>query len=139
MRAFRERPLIVLLAVLCLAGCEHADPLDPGRLEPTLSSIQANVFDLNCALSGCHAGSSPQQGLNLSRGQARANIVGVRSNQRPNLLRVEPGNPDGSYLFQKITGAAGILGERMPRGRPPLSAEQIDAIRQWIADGALDN
>ena len=32
-----------------------------------------------------------------------------------------------------------IVGDRMPRGRPPLPDQQIAVIRQWIADGAQDN
>ena len=137
------RPLISFVLVFSItalaAGCEHADPLDPNRIDPTLSSIQANIFDLNCALSGCHAGTNPQAGQDLSAGQARSNIVNVRSIENPDLFRVAPGDPDNSYLVWKIEGRPEIVGDRMPRGRPPLPAAQIAAIRQWIADGAPDN
>lgn len=112
-------------------------PEDP--IEPTLSSIQANVFSTSCALSGCHAGSSPQQGLNLSAGQARQNLVNVQSRERPALDRVEPGSPDDSYLIHKVEGRSGIVGQRMPLGQPRLSEEKIDALREWIAQGAPDN
>lgn len=54
----------------------------------------------------------------------------------PALLRVAPGDPDSSYLVQKIEGSAAV-GARMPIGRPPLDAEAITLIRQWIAAGAL--
>jgi hypothetical protein len=37
----------------------------------------------------------------------------------------------------KIEGRGGIVGERMPRGRQPLTSAQIAAIRGWIAAGAL--
>ncbi len=132
---------MLLFAGLLVAGCEHADPLDPNRIDPTLSSIQMNIFDLNCALSGCHVGGSPNLPgvMNLSAGQARANIVGVRSIEMSNLFRIDPGNPDNSYLVWKIEGRAGIVGAQMPFGRLPLSAEEITAIRQWITDGAQDN
>ena len=139
------RTLISLLLVFSItvlaAGCEHADPLDPNRIDPTLSSIQMNIFDLNCALPGCHAGPNPQQGQDLSAGQAHANIVNVRSMERSdlNLFRVAPGDPDNSYLVWKIEGRPEIVGDRMPRGRAPLPPEAIAAIRQWIADGAQDN
>ena len=49
---------------------------------------------------------------------------------------MEPGNPDDSYLVQKIEGTAAV-GGRMPLGGQPLSADTIAAIRQWITDGAL--
>ncbi len=137
------RTLISLLLVFSItalaAGCEHADPLDPNRIDPTLSSIQANIFNLNCTFSGCHGGVAPQLGQDLSAGQARASIVNVLSVEMPNLFRVAPGDPENSYLVWKIEGRSEIVGDRMPRGRAPLPPEAIAAIRQWIADGAQDN
>ena len=137
------RTLISLLLIFSItalaAGCEHADPLDPNRIDPTLSSIQANIFNLNCTFSGCHGGATPQLGQDLTAGQARASIVNVRSVENAALNRVTPGDPDNSYLVWKIEGRPEIVGERMPRGRDPLPPEAITAIRQWIADGAQDN
>lgn len=131
--------LFLLAAVFSVAGCEHADPLSAGGLEPTLSDIQANIFSTSCALSGCHLGSGAPLGLDLSEGQAHGNLVNVQSQEVPSLLRVDPGDPDASYLVRKIEGGPDIVGERMPRGRAPLSSEQIGLIRQWIQDGAPDN
>ena len=139
MNAFRRSFFVFLLAMLLASGCEHADPLDPNRLEPTLSSIQMNIFNLNCALSGCHAAPNPQVGMDLSAGQAHANTVNVQSVENANLFRIAPGDPDNSYLVWKIEGRPEIAGAQMPRGRAPLPQEQIDVIRQWIADGAQDN
>ncbi len=99
------------------------------------------IFTANCAFSGCHAGASPAQGMNLSDGQAYANIVNVMSNQS-GLLRVEPSEPDSSYLVHKIQGTQGSVGGsggQMPLGRTALTQTQIDTIRQWIADGAANN
>lgn len=76
--------------------------------------------------------------MDLSAGQAFANIVGVNSGQVPTLLRVNPGDADNSYLVQKIEGTA-TVGERMPRGGPPLSSELIQNIREWIDAGAENN
>jgi hypothetical protein len=53
----------------------------------------------------------------------------------PSLQRVTPGNPDASYLIQKIEGTAAV-GARMPLNGPPLPADAIAVIRQWIVDGA---
>lgn len=125
-------------AAVCvvLASCEHADPLDSGELEPTLASIQENIFDVSCALSGCHTGSNPPMGLDLTAGQSRSILVGVASREVPAFERVDPGNPDDSYLVMKIEGDARIVGVRMPLGRTPLSGEQIAVIREWILNGA---
>ena len=54
-------------------------------------------------------------------------------------MRVAPGNPDDSYLVIKLEGSSRMVGQQMPRGRDPLSAEQIGTVRQWIADGAPNN
>jgi len=49
---------------------------------------------------------------------------------------VVPGDPDASFLIQKLQGADGLLGERMPDGGPYLSTATVNVIRQWIQDGA---
>jgi hypothetical protein len=134
--AMRSRLAFCLLAACFAAGCEHADPLEPDGLQPTLSSIQANIFDQSCALSNCHAGSNPRQGLDLSAGQAYAHLVGIPSAEQPNLDRIEPNQPEASYLFLKITGNPSIAGQRMPLGRAPLTAEEISVVRAWIEAGA---
>jgi len=129
-----------LLLGIGTVACEHADPVGTDNgLRPTLSSIQTNILSTNCALSGCHAGPNPQQGMNLSAGETHDNVVNVPSNERPELDRVEPGNPDRSYLIHKIEGRSSIVGQRMPLGREPLSQEEINVLREWIANGAPEN
>jgi hypothetical protein len=56
----------------------------------------------------------------------------------PSILRVAPGDPDNSYLIQKLEGTASV-GVQMPEGGPPLPQDRIDVIRQWISDGAIDD
>lgn len=110
----------------------------PAAPVATFSFIQDNVFTPTCAVSGCHAGASPAAGMDLTAGQAFTNIVGVTSGQAPTLQRVNPGDADNSYLVQKIEGTA-TVGERMPRGGPPLSSELIQNIREWVDAGAENN
>ncbi len=133
-------PVAFLVVVFGLSGCERAneDDIRP-ILEPTLTSIHNNIFDLNCAISGCHTGSNPPQGMNLSSGQAFSNIVNAASMQVPTLKRINPGNPEQSYLYQKILGGPAIMFSRMPLGRDPLSDDQIRIIMEWIGGGALNN
>ena len=51
--------------------------------------------------------------------------------------RVVPGDPDGSCLVMKIEGAVGASGTAMPPPpAPSLSQAEIDAIREWIQQGA---
>jgi len=102
----------------------------------TLTFIQDNVFTPSCALFGCHHPSSTASGLNLGSGFAFSSIVGINSVQQPVFQRVNPGDPDNSYLIRKVEGNAG---NQMPLARPPLAQSVIDNIRQWISNGALNN
>lgn len=137
------RPLLLTGAAclgLALVGCEHAPPVGGQEdIRPTLSSIQTNIFNTSCARAGCHGGSDPRLGLDLSAGNARVSLVNVQSQERPELLRVAPGEPDSSYLIHKVEGRPSIVGEQMPFGQPPLSKEKISALRTWIEEGAQAN
>ena len=118
---------------------EFGNPLGPPgtALEPTLSSIQQHIFTAICIQ--CHSGAAAPLGLALNTGLSWSNLVGMSSVEVPELLRVNPGDPESSYIVWKIEGRSGIVGARMPLGLAPLSDEQIAAIRGWIADGAQDN
>lgn len=113
---------------------EKDDSGESGNLVPV--NVQM-IFTNHCAKSGCHAGSSPQEGMNLSESLAYDKIVNVSSSQQPALKRILPGQPNNSYLVRKIEGVA-IDGDRMPGDGPPyLTTAQIDTIRLWISNGAL--
>lgn len=124
------------LAMWMLTGCEHADPLEEPPAAPTFTSIQQTIFNTSCAVSGCHLGGAAAAQMDLGAGNAYGNLVGVASVEVPTLNRVEPGNPDDSYLVRKLEGTPGIVGLQMPRGRDPLSAAQVQSIRDWIEAGA---
>jgi len=74
--------------------------------------------------------------LNLAGDAIRA-LVNVPSVQKSGSILVIPGDPANSYLIQKIKGAGGITGLRMPRNGPPyLTDGQILVIERWIQLGA---
>ncbi len=125
--------------VVGLAACEHAEPLPTAPAAPTLSSLQTTIFNVSCAVSGCHLGDGAPRGLDLAAGASWANLVDVQSSGVPSLKLVVRGDPDNSYLVMKLEGAPGIVGQRMPQGRDPLTPAQITAIREWIAAGAADD
>lgn len=103
-------------------------------LEANFASIQSKLFTPIC--TACHTGASAPQGLRLDSANSYALLVGVASAEVPALARVEPNDPDNSYLIQKLEGTAAV-GGRMPLGATPLTQADIDMIRQWITDGAL--
>ena len=64
-------------------------------------------------------------------------LVGVPSIQDAAINRVLAGDPDNSYLIQKIEGNAAVGGIMPPLPGQPLDPAVIAEIRQWITDGAL--
>lgn len=155
--------LIVLAVASALSACEietyedqasafnenappPAPPPDPGdppppppgsSFGPNFSEIQSNVFTPSCATAGCHAGAGPSAGLNLDAANSYAELINIPSSQDSAIDRVEPGSPNTSYLIQKLEGTA-ATGGLMPPGSA-LPQADIDAIRQWIQDGAIDD
>ena len=117
-------------------GLELVNEVD----QVTLSGDVQPIFTSNCALSGCHAGTNPQEGMNLSAGQTFANVVNVQAMELSTMNRVTPDEPDNSYLVHKVQGThlnVGGSGNQMPLGRSPLTQTDIDLIRAWIEAGAL--
>ncbi len=97
------------------------------------------IFDLNCALSGCHSGGSPDAGLDLTATVAYGQTVNVKSVQSA-LDRVEPFEPQNSYLLHKLDAdPSNNVQARMPNMRPPLSDSDIATIETWILEGAMNN
>lgn len=104
---------------------------------PTLSDVQADVFDASCAFSTCHAAPGAS-GLALEPGGSHAALVGVPSADAPGEVLVIPGDSAGSYLVAKLRGDPGIVGDPMPDGGP-LDAARLQLVVDWIDAGALDD
>jgi hypothetical protein len=141
--------LCTAAASLLVGGCAgngegldaNGQPILPGAagggpLTADFDSIQANVFTPICTV--CHAGADAPHGLRLDVADSYGLLVGVPSVEVPSLLRVKAGDPDDSYLIQKLEGHAAV-GARMPLGGPYLSNSEIAVIRQWITAGALQS
>jgi hypothetical protein len=139
----RIKGLLAVVTALTLAGCAGSGEGLDANGEPVVvapppntdfQEIQATIFTPVCTT--CHVGANAPQGLRLDAANSYALLVNVASSEVPALLRVNPGNPDASYLVQKIQGNAAV-GGRMPLNGPPyLSQAQIDLVRRWISAGA---
>lgn len=115
-------------------------------IEPKLSSISAKYFQLSCVFGGCHEAASQEGDLNLDAASLHSVFVNVPAADKKagprGKLRVVPGDPDASFLVQKLEGTqARDEGGIMPDGTDePIDPEcRIKMVRQWILDGALDN
>ncbi len=142
----------IVLAGLALAtsGCDEklSNLAGPSpNLKPTFASISMEIFETtdsagrqSCISCHTNVGRTPAGGLNLLSGAAYAALVGVASVQKPGATLVIPGNPDASYLVQKLEGDPSITGKRMPRNGPPyLTSGQMLVIRRWIELGAKND
>ena len=140
----------MVLSIALLAACAgngdgldaNGQPLVPGGSAPPplsadFESIQENIFTPICSV--CHAGGTAPEGLRLDAANSYNLLVGVPSTEVPSVLRVKPGDPDNSYIIQKLENHAAV-GAQMPFGcpntQPCLTASTIAFIRQWITNGA---
>ena len=83
---------------------------------------------LNKKCIACHGGVRQNGGFSVlfredALGKLKSGKVGI-----------VPGDPNASEVVRRITSPDPA--QRMPRHRDPLSAEEIETIRRWIAQGA---
>ena len=102
-----------------------------------------------CTNSTCHDSAFPKKDLDLEHDVAYEQLLGTDglgapSYDFPYLKRVEPGNPDSSYLYIKLAaktfpGLSFVVdpGTAMPSGGlTALSQDHLEAVRLWIHGGA---
>jgi hypothetical protein len=64
-------------------------------------------------------------------------MVGIASSQDGAIQLVNPGNANASYLINKLEATAATGNVMPPNGGIPQP--DIDMVRQWITDGAIDD
>ncbi len=122
----------------CPTGQVPCDGVCIDEVASTLTAIQSEVFQVSCTASSCHDADQPQANLDLSSLTAsETNLIDVEADQVAE-NRVTPGEPDASYLMNKLLGVDMAEGTtRMPQGDPDgLCEPKLEAVRQWILDGA---
>lgn len=107
-----------------------------------LVSFSADVAPLfqGCSGGGCHQGAAFK-----SQAGTYSYLVGEASGQcTDGRLRVAPGDPENSYLIDKLTNHDLCGGVPMPKGLDEdawqtLSEATIQTIYDWICSGAKDD
>lgn len=90
--------------------------------------------------SYCHLREERYGYLAIDAEVALDNLVNVPAFGFPEMVRVAPGSPQASYLWLKLTGEhleRGGKGWMMPY--QPLPAADLELIRKWIEQGAVDD
>lgn len=143
-----RRALFALALGFVAVGCDSEPEAAPCDVEAKLSSIDEHYFKVSCVFDSCHDNRRPEADLDFElTGQAlRDALVGVpvddENASMRGKIRVIPGDPDNSFLVQKLEGTmAADEGELMPDGVTEPIGEmcEIAMIRQWILDGAPNN
>ena len=127
------KALALLFAALLIVGC-GSQPAAPKADPPAASGASfakdiQPIFTQSCM--PCHAGGKDAKAsYDLTN---HANVTSSGLNSIPNVI---PGNADSSLLYRRLTGA---VQPQMPKGRPPLNADQLTTIKKWIDQGAKYN
>jgi len=135
-------PLLVTALVACVPPVGEPEPPanddDSTELEP---EGWDGVFALISFRCGCH--DAVQRAGKMwdltDENDAYDTLVGTPSNDVPSVNRVEPGDPDASYLYLKILSRqleVGGAGSRMPPTGFALPDDDVELLRSWISDGA---
>ncbi|MDC3962278.1 hypothetical protein [Polyangium jinanense] len=107
-------------------------PAPEDTCTPDLASIQETVFARACSQAGCHASVEPAGFLDLVSPGLEQRLVGAPSKTCENKLLVTPGNPDASFLIEKLRLAMPGCGLRMPP-TGALPADEVACVESWIA------
>jgi Carboxypeptidase regulatory-like domain len=140
-----RRPAAVLgsfvAATLVLSACGGGSDEDAPAQElgapVAYDEVQGVFEEYGCI--GCHPGVNPS--LDLTAGASYDQLVGIQALEDPTLYRVVAGDPDRSFLYLKLGGAAPVadipaIGTRMPPNAPPIDPADLDLVRRWILQGA---
>ena len=98
----------ILMGLMIIMSCSEDTPLQPSPPSnklSTFSAIQTTVFDAGCNTSGCHSGSNPAAGLDLSAGSSYNQLVEVNSVLVPSRKRVDRNSSSESVLVQILRGS----------------------------------
>ena len=120
------------LSTVIFVACDDTNPVNiviPNKNVSYSKYIQP-LFNISCAVSGCHDNATAAGGLSL--------VSWSSTVANPQI--VFPGNADNSALVWAIEGRAPQ--SPMPpitSSIPPLTLNQINGIKTWINEGAQNN
>ena len=145
MRCALRLSVVVLAGPLALVACGDADEdaIVSMTGAPGYAQLHAQVFVPGCATGPCHSGSRGVAGLSFDDlDESYRQLIEGMSTLDPSLRRVEPGVPEQSLLWTKLSAtdaalAAAGLGSPMPlAGVERPSPETLAHIEAWIRAGA---
>ncbi len=127
--------------LLLMAGCAKDEgpvvlprTAVPGTVDTAYFNTEVvPIFTQHCL--NCHPTNG---GLDLGAAAAYTDLVNVVSMGYAPDVRIVPGDPDASVLWHKVSGSPSF-GLTMPPSGATLNAAELQTIRDWIEQGALNN
>ena len=132
-RAFRYIFILLVLSIITLLSCK--DQTTQGSTSDIIfpsSGVSFNkqvkpLFEQTCSAAGCHSGSQPAATLNFQY-FSWSSLIDFQP------IIVVPYSSKTSLLYTYISGNPQL----MPPGQR-LTQNQIDGVKKWIDEGALNN
>jgi hypothetical protein len=124
---------VILIPLVAYLVIEHGRSASAQRV--SYAQVQSLFGSAGC--TGCHPGVN--SALNLQQGASYGALVNQTALEDPHYGYVVAGDPEKSFLYLKVAGfgaGVGRVGGRMPFGKPPLSAEEVALLANWINQGA---
>lgn len=118
-------------------GCDDLSGLPEAIAVDYRTEIQP-IWEIRCANCHVNHSGSPSAQLDLNEEESWAALYAMPSLIAEGRLMVRPGDPDASFLLEKLRCEQPQVGERMPRGRLPIPLAEQALVRDWIAQGARD-
>jgi hypothetical protein len=122
-----------VLLTACQGSLSNRDAFGDGGVE--LKDAETILAE-SCGTTGCHDDTAQAQaGLDLVSPNVESrvvdvNAVGIGCASR---IMVVAGDPNSSYLIDKVVNTPGICGLQMPVVGS-LPADEVDVLREWIVD-----
>ncbi len=126
---FPVRALAAILATAAVSLGAQEKPPAPDAGKVSFDRQVRPILQARCL--GCHQ-PAKDKGKYVMTSHDRL-LAGGDSKEKA----VVPGRPEASHLVRMITPENGEA--EMPKDGKPLAAAEIDLIRRWIAEGALDD
>ena len=124
----------VVFATGLAVGTTAAEPKAKENAAPATAKVSfykqiRPIFQAQC--QGCH------QPAKAGGGYVMTSFERLLKGGDSKETAVLPGKVDDSHLIEMITPEGGK--SEMPRDKSPLSAAEIEVVRSWIAQGAVDD
>ena len=111
----------------------------------TLGMVRDTLLVSSCQFSSCHGGSTASAGLDLTATDLHTELMEHVVQANTGLPLIDPGNPEGSWLYQLVSQCApaddsGQAVAHMPLNAPRLADPSLVALlRDWIEAGAAND